>query len=142
MFSFGDEQDQIYINPETKQIYGRPVLNIEKSETGKIELQIIKHSNGRSYPVAREHARAIKYQWVRNDSVLTFNPYFKLPRNQRWRNPYLKIKLKLPEGEQIYMDEDIMDMIYYLKSTAHIGKYNMAEKTWVMTQEGLSETSH
>jgi len=139
LFPFGNDKDQIYINQETKQIYGKPILDVVKSESGKIEIEVIKHSNGRNYLVARNHARALEYHWQRNDSILVFDPYFKLQRNQRWRNPYIKIKLKLPEGEQLYMEEDMRDIIYYIKNTSHSWYKGMVEKTWVMTPEGLTE---
>lgn len=139
LFSFDDEPDRIYIEPQTNLIYGRPRFDIVQSNTDKVEIEIMRHSNGRSFSIARDHAKDLEYEWYRNDSLLIFDPYFSLPKDQRWRNPYVKIKLYLPVGEKVFIRENMSEIIYDIKNTSHTWDYDMVGKTWQMTPEGLIE---
>jgi len=129
----------IYRDHETGIIYGKPCLDIKSSESGRLELQIEKESRGRSSQLAWEHARELEYQWDIKDSLLLFDYYFKLPDKQRWRAPYMKLILMVPEGNVIYIDEDMTNIIGKLETPDYYKSYGLVGKGWKATNKGFVE---
>jgi len=138
---FEVEDDGVYRNRETGIIYGKPELDIVKSTSGEVELELLKRSRGRTRLIAQEHARELEYTWDQTDSLLVFDPFFSLPLEQRWRDPSIQIELRIPVGMLVYLDDELVDIIQYIQNTSDTWRYNMVGKTWIMTEEGLAEVS-
>ena len=136
---FEIDNDGIYRDRSTGTIYGKPRFTIESSESGEVELEIQKRSRGRKSRIAWNHARELEYSWNQRDSLLLFDPYFKLAEGQRWRDPYVKLKLKIPEGTSVYLYEDMTKIMYNIPNVTGTWDFDMVDKTWIMTDEGLAE---
>jgi hypothetical protein len=106
-----------------------------------VELELLKRSRGRTRLIAQEHARGLEYSWDQTDSVMIFDPFFSLPKEQRWRAPSIELELRIPVGMAVHFDEDMVNIIHYIENTSHTWRYNMVGKTWVMTEEGLAEVA-
>lgn len=133
------ENEGIYRDPNTGTIYGKPGLDIVKSESGEVELELRKRSRGRNSQIAWEHARELEYYWDQKDSLVIFDPYFKLPDGQRWRDPSVRLRLKLPEGKSVYFEDGMTRIIHNIRNITHTWDYDMIGKVWTMTDEGLEE---
>jgi len=139
---FEVDNEGLYRDPETGIIYGKPNLIIESSESGEVELEVLKRSRGRSSQQAWEHARELKYHWDTQDSLLLFNLYFELPEKQRWRAPYLNLTLKIPEGKIIILDNELIQIIDGIETPEYRRSYNLVGKAWMATEEGFVEWDH
>lgn len=136
---FEVDNDGIYRNRNTGTIYGKPRFTIESSESGEVELEIRKKSRGRKSKIAWNHARELEYYWNQRDSLLLLDPYFKLGEGQRWRDPYVRMKLKVPVGTSVYLNENMTEIMYNIPNVSNTWDYDMVNKKWVMTEEGLAE---
>jgi len=120
--------------------YGSVRLDIESSGTGDPSLEIRKKSKGRNWDDADENARRLSYYFEADKNHLVLDPYFFIEDPEKWRFPRVSLKLLIPENTVLVLDEntrDILDDIYNLN---HVSDWNMAGKTWVMTDRGLKRT--
>jgi hypothetical protein len=101
-------------------------------------LSLRKTSKGRSRELARDHADDLEYTFQLKDSVLMFDPYFFLKEGDKWRDQRLFITLKVPEGKSIYLDEDMVDIIYDIENVTNTYDRDMVGKYWEMKPEGLT----
>ncbi|MCK4465530.1 MAG: PspC domain-containing protein [Bacteroidales bacterium] len=129
---------EVYLDREEDKLYGRPRLDIVKNTTDEIQLEIEKRSQGRTPRFAAQNARSLIYKWEQRDSLLLFDPYFSLPENERWRAPEVRLKIKLPVGKVVDLDEDMVEIIYDIDNTTDIYDSDMAGKKWIMKEEGLT----
>ncbi len=136
---FEINNDGVYRDPESGIIYGKPRLDVVESESGGVELEFLKRSRGRNRDIARDHARELEYIWNQRDSLVVFDRFFSLPKDQRWRSPYINIELKLPLGYAVHFDEDMTAIIKGIGNVSHTRSYDMVGKTWLMTEEGLTQ---
>lgn len=136
---FEVDNDGVYRDRNSGSIYGKPRFTIESSESGELELEVQKRSRGRTSKIAWNHARELEYYWNQRDSLLHLDPYFKLAEGQRWRDPYVRLKLKVPEGTSVYLDENMTEIIYNIPNISGTWDFDMVNKTWTMTEEGLAE---
>lgn len=137
---FEVDHDGVYRDPQTGTIYGKPRLDIERSESGEVELEVLKKSRGRSSQQAWEHARELEYHWDTQDSLLLFNHYFKLPEKQRWRAPNINLTLKVPEGKVVYIGDDLIQIMDDIETPEYRRSYYIVGKVWIVTEEGLVES--
>ncbi len=134
-----DNNEGIYRDAETRTIYGKPGFTVKKSKSGELKLEIIKKSRGRNSGKAWEHALDLGYYWNQRDSLIVVDPYFELKEGKRWRNPHVVVTLLLPVGYKVYIDEDMTRVIDFIPNVDGTWGYNMVDKTWMMTEEGLKE---
>jgi phage shock protein PspC (stress-responsive transcriptional regulator) len=123
-----------------KQILlGQPEFTIEKSQTDEFLLQIKKHSNGLNSAEAQKNVEDIEYSYNLKDSTLTFDPYFFLKEDAKWRNQEIKMILKVPEGKAVYLNEKLISIIYDIENIENMWDNDMVGKFWIMTPEGLTQ---
>lgn len=134
-----ENNEGIYRDAETGTIYGKAHCTIKESKSGELKLEIRKKSRGRTPGKAWEHALDLGYYWNQRDSLIVVDPYFELKEGKRWRNPGVKVTLLLPEGYKVYIDEGMTRVIDFIPNTNGSWGYNMVDKTWIMTEEGLEE---
>jgi len=128
----------IYLDREKDKLFGKPKLDVIKNRNNEIRLEIEKRSQGRTPRLAAQNARSIIYFWEQKDSLLLLDPYFSLPEGEQWRAPEVRLNLKLPIGKVIYLDEDLVEIIYGIDNTMDIYDSDMAGEKWIMKEEGLT----
>ena len=114
--------------------YGKPNLRIQKSEDGQTKLKFNRESQGESKRAAYQYAENITYSVDVRDSLLTFDPYFTVTPQNKWKFQTLDVVLHIPEGAVIVVDDALChDRILgrWFRRRAN------AECTWVMTKKGL-----
>ncbi len=119
-------------------LLGSPRLDIEKSGNDEFSVSIRKTSRGRTRESARDHASGLEYKYELKDSVLVFDPYFFLEQGDKWRDQKMFITLKVPEGKRIYLNEDMVDIIYDVENVTNTWDREMVGKYWDMKPEGLT----
>lgn len=121
-----------------EKLLGHPRFTIEKSSTGEYLLLIKKISRGRSTEDAQKNVEQIEYNFSQKDSTLSFDPYYFLKDNARWRQQDVSMILKVPEGKSIYLNEKMAGIIDDISNTENMWNGDMVGKTWIMTANGLA----
>ncbi len=116
--------------------FGNVRLDIEKSENDSFYLKMNFIARGETSKEAIELAKNINYGFAQEDSLLSFNTYYSIT-HQKWRNQYIKMTLKVPEGKSVYLGEAMEQIIYDVRNTTNTLDYDMVGKTWTMMKEGL-----
>ena len=95
---------QFYANE--KYFYIPPRIDLEYIDSNAIESIIIKKkSQGRSYKEAKLRAERIYFPFSLQNDTLSIAPLIQVPKNDKWRNPQVRIKLNIPKGKVVkYLD--------------------------------------
>jgi len=136
--------DNMYIEfDENEQIklYGQPWLDIQKSNTSDIEMNIHKRAKGSNEKEAVQLAKNIRYDWQQNDSVINFERYFRMEGDKKIRNQSLDIVLKIPVGKVVFIGNNMDEITSYIDNIQDLSDFEMTGKFWVMTENGLSLAS-
>jgi phage shock protein PspC (stress-responsive transcriptional regulator) len=141
--SYGYEMDLdrmkvISENGETI-LLGSPRLDIERSSTNDFIILVRKKARGSSAENAKENVEEIVYQYQVADSTVSFNPYYRLEEGSRWLQQEVDITIKVPEGKSIYLDKDLVKIIYDIENVSNTWDGDMVGKYWKMTELGLEE---
>ena len=133
-----NELNMIITTDENDLFYGIPQMEIEKNDIDKVEVEIYYRSKGKSRDVANARAERIIYNYQTNDTLISFDPFFKLVDNDVWREQQIEIVLKIPEGCFVQFSDDM----YKIINDRHHSPYRLSGKTWQMTHSGLEETDY
>ena len=129
----------MYVTSDNGDVfYGIPQLRIEKASGTEIELETIKLAKGKSILDADERAKRTIYHYQVNNNSLVLDPFYKLPENELWRVQQVNLILEVPVGTTIHIDEDMDKLI---DKDTDFG-YDLAGKTWKMTESGLVEAAY
>lgn len=133
-----DRMELIRVDGETTLI-GSPRLDIERSNTGEFAIFIRKRSRGEDEETAKKYVERIEYNFYQNDSTIYFDPYFTVGETPKWQDQQVDIIVRVPEGKTIYLDNDMIRIIYDIENVSNTWEGNMVGKYWEMTNEGLAE---
>ena len=133
------ENVKMYISNDNGDVfYGIPQLRIEKATGTDISLQTIMMAKGKSVAEANARAKRTIYHSEINNNSLIFDPFFKLPENELWRVQQVNLVIEVPVGTYLHINSD-MDKV--VDKDTELG-YDLAGKTWKMTETGLVETKY
>lgn len=135
--SRGDNDYMIGTNKGIKYLLGHAQLNIIKSQTGKIEIVIVKEAKGGNKSTASDRAKNISYSILQTDSLIEFDNLFKVNNADKFRVQDLSIIVKLPVGKVIYLDKTLENMIYDIENVTNTYDGDMINRRWIMTDNGL-----
>lgn len=119
-------------------LLGEPRLDIEKSPASDVVLVIKKRARGKSQSEANETIQKISYSYQLTDSSITFDPWFMLGENGKWRDQRVDITLKIPEGTSVFLSDEIEEIIHDIENVSNTWDGDMIGKTWIMMPEGLT----
>ncbi len=123
----------VYFDKDNKCFYGKPDLRIWKSDDGQTKLRFNRESQGESKRAAYQYAENITYNVEIRDSLLTFDPYFMVTPQDKWKFQTLDVVLYIPVGTIIIADDTLCnDRILGRWSRWHFFNNNC---TWVMTED-------
>ncbi len=126
----------LYLDEDERKIYGGAVTDIYRTDKDRAYMQIVKYSNGRTKSDALEKADNLSYLYNISGNNLLLDEYFTIPEGNRWSGAYIKIRIYIPEGVSIYVQEDAEDVFDDYQGNG-VYSYELGDKTWVMTDEGL-----
>jgi hypothetical protein len=113
-------------------------FTIESTDSESAYLIIEKQSQGRSKTEARINAQNVVYMPLEEDSILTIPAYYSLINRDIWRAQEVKVILKLPVGQAVYLDESLDGTMYDIKNVTNTLDYKMLNHTWIMASNGLT----
>jgi phage shock protein PspC (stress-responsive transcriptional regulator) len=144
--NFSDLEDQsaevgkwmIYSDGEESKLFKEVELDIQKSNSDSIELEVDLSAKGPTRKDATGRAGRINYTHELNDSLLTFDKYMHLEQGDKWRFQDAKLILRIPVGQTIFMSEDMRHIIYDIGNVTNTWDSDMVNRRWKMTQNGLA----
>ncbi len=100
-------------------------------------IEITGKAFGENRLLARDRAKGLEYHVTQNDSLLKFDGYFSFQVDQKLRSQEVSVKLFLPVGYSVYLDESMMEIIYNIENLTDTYDGDMVDYTWTMTEDGL-----
>lgn len=125
---------------DVNKISGEPTIKICKTSNNEPYIEIIRSARGKNRKNALENANKILYQYSLKDSIVTFDPIFLLPQGEKWKNQAVEIKLNLPKGYNLYLDESLLPLLDNNQPWSNEWPSELVGNRWTMTSTGLSDT--
>lgn len=119
------------------QLASSPTLVIVKSFEAKPRFEIIRKARGVNSYTAKRNAKDIIYSITLNDTLAILDPLYIIPEKTKWKNQSVTVKLYLPEGYGVYLDETLTDILEKYQPFSNYWSDEMVGKTWIMTANGL-----
>ena len=132
-----DLNDRWFLMEDAEAFYGRVNLDLERTEGGVFLLEIDKESKGRNWDKAKENAGNIDYSFRTSGNTLILDPYFAVDLEHKWRFPRVEATVRIPEGKVVVLDRKTRDLLEGVRNVNRLSDWNMAGKSWIMTEEGL-----
>lgn len=127
----------VVTDEEQPQLFCKPEFDIEKSNNDSIVLEVTRYARGKSRKDATSNAEQISYKFSQQDSVLKLDNYMALGNN-KWRAQDIRMVLKLPVGQTVYLHENMKEIIYDIGNITNTWDSDMVNRRWIMTQNGLA----
>lgn len=131
--------DNWFIMEDASALYGEITLDLEKAEGKEFEIDILKKSRGRNWEDAKKNAARLDYSFRSRGNDLILDPYFSVDTKYKWRFPQTKVIVGIPEGKVLVLDRETRDFLEGVRNLNHLSAWNMAGKTWKMTEDGLEK---
>ena len=116
-------------------------INIEKADVDHPILEEKFSANGPDDIKALANARNVTYNFTQKDSVLLFDRLLQLPKNKPWRNQKVTLTLKVPNGTELIVDENINYLINNILEIGDCKRKNNApywtSGPFMMTDSGM-----
>jgi phage shock protein PspC (stress-responsive transcriptional regulator) len=119
-------------------LLGSVKLDVEKAGNNEFAILVKKSSRGKTRELAKESSEKIIYNFTQKDSLLFFDPYFILAKDEKWREQEISITLKVPEGKAVFLNENMVKIISDIENVSNTWDGDMVGKTWIMKPEGLT----
>ncbi len=112
-------------------------LDIVPAMSDSFSLSQISYARGSSKKIAADHASHISYSFNQIDSIITFNRYFTIEKDEKYRAQKIQLVLHMPVGSKIVLDKSLRRLIYDIENVENVLDNDMLDRTWEMTKEGL-----
>ncbi|HRP59241.1 MAG TPA: hypothetical protein PK833_03000, partial [Vicingus sp.] len=132
-----DKVTSISIDEET--LYMSDVrLEIEKSKTDSMILELKLSSNGSTSKEAIKNTRMINYYYQLTDSALVFDNYFSTLKENKIRGQQVELTLYIPLYQVVYLDESVKELIFDVDNVTNTYDKKMVRNKWIMLESGLT----
>lgn len=132
-----DKFTSISIDGETMyQSYVR--LEIEKSKTDSIQLEVKFSSNGSTTKEAIKNARTINYNYQITDSALVIDNYLSTLKDNKIRGQQVELTLYIPLYQVVYLDQSVKELIFDVENVTDTYDKEMIRNKWIMLESGLT----
>jgi len=142
LYIFDDEIEILADKYDKNKLYAIPEIEIRKSNSKEFDIVIEKKGRGANKDAAIEIAKIINYKLFQNDTILEFDPYFYLENDMKWTFPEVEIRINVPVGKIIFLDESIREQLNYACTVESIWEKRMLNQKWIMTDDGLEKYSN
>jgi len=123
---------------KTYRLYGRPEINISGSRDTLTKLKLTYSAQGDSEKDAGLYMNQINYRWLREDSVILYDPYFTVSGENKLYMRDLVINLEIPKGRSLIIDSTLREMINEVEISEDLRPSKLYGNRLLMTDHGLS----
>jgi phage shock protein PspC (stress-responsive transcriptional regulator) len=138
-YIFDGEFTVTYDKNDNKVLYAYPEIDILRSLENKPTVELVKTGRGLNHIKAEENTQKIEYLCKQQDSLVVFDAFYPLTKNNVWVFPEVDVKVRIPDGAVIYIDENLLDQLDYIETEEYFSRKSMVGKYWIMTDKGLKE---
>lgn len=85
-------------------------LEIVPSPDSNYYVERVAFSKGANFADASKNIKMIKYRFSQSDSLLNLDSRFELPKDGKWRNQHIKIRIYVPEGKRLTFAPNVDEM--------------------------------
>src|SRR6185369_9559191 len=111
---------------------------IVKSPNDSFDLIETTYSNGATRKEAIDNASRINYTFNQTDSIIRFERFYTMDQAEKWRSQKVQLILRVPVGGRVRLDNSLRHLINDISNIENIYDDDMMDRTWVMTDKGLS----
>ncbi len=127
-----------YFSEEMDSFYGDIDINVRKSDNEEYKIRVEKSARGRDNDAARQFAQGIIYEFTQKDASLVLDPYYKIESDSKWRAQTVEITVYVPIGKAVKFSNNTEDFLGWINNTEDFSDWELAGKTLVMKDDGLS----
>lgn len=91
-------------------------IQVLKSETDSFAVEVERSSRGKNWRQAEELAREIYFGLEQKDSVLYIPSGFSIPRNSKYRNQKVTVRIRVPVGKHIVIDREVRHHYSFIRN--------------------------
>jgi phage shock protein PspC (stress-responsive transcriptional regulator) len=141
-FALPDEEYDVLINDDKKELYIRPCFSVKSSDEGVRKAEVRKRSAGRTRADAFKKIEELNYNFSVNGDTLLLDEYFTFPSGRKWSADNIGINLKLPIGTIIKFDAASYNLLHSNSYLNDEDDYDTSTarsdyKIMILTDEGL-----
>ena len=137
-WKFNWDEDHDMVATDSALLSGDVNLDVVKSPNDSFQLVEICYARGISRKDAADNATHVSYSFSQTDSLIRFNRYFSLDQDNKYRGQYVQLVLRVPVGANVYLDKSLRHIIYDIENIENIYDRDMLDRTWKMTENGLT----
>lgn len=138
-YIFDGEFSVTYDKDDKKTFYAFPEIDILRSQNGITSVEIEKTGRGLDYLKAEENTQKIFYNCKQTDSLIIFDAYYPLSKENVWIFPEVDVKVRISDGTILYIDEAMVEQLDDIETEEYYSNKELAGKYWIMTDKGLQE---
>lgn len=135
-----DEDYDIFISEEKKQVFIRTDLDIYASDDNSVRVSITRTSAGRSKFDAIENTERLIYDYNISGNRLTIDEYFAIPADSKWSFDYIEVDISVPVNTVVHMDRTAENLFHSRYDDDFVG--DPEKSFWIMTEDGLDYKGH
>jgi phage shock protein PspC (stress-responsive transcriptional regulator) len=133
-----DIDNKWYFSKDLDKLYGDIEINVRKSDDSDYKVRIEKSARGRDNQGAQELASGISYSFEQKGSSLVLDPYYMIEHDGRWRAQQVEVTVYVPVGKYVNINTNAEDFIGWIQNTSDLSSWDIAGKTMIMKEDGLS----
>lgn len=152
-FAVPDDDYSVYMDDETKTMYICPEMRLRIIEDENARVEIRKRSSGRTRIDAARKSESLEYNYRISNDTLYLDEYFTLPSGSKWSADFVTINLSLPENTTLFFENSTEKLFrgrinitrmgddndYYSRTDYNTEPWELGNKFWVLTEDGLEE---
>jgi phage shock protein PspC (stress-responsive transcriptional regulator) len=126
------------VNINDKKInFGYPKLDIVQNDIDSFQVVLMRSARGLTKKNAVSRAKNIEYDFMQNDSVIEFDSFYEILKDDKWRNQDLTIILKVPLNKVIYLSKSTANILFDVENVTDTYDRKMVSRRWLMGPNGL-----
>ncbi len=119
---------------------GNVSLDIVLGEDGEsASLRVLKSARGSDYGDVEDRINNIELDYDISDGVLSIDPTYSFPLDDKLRGQQVKFELSVPEGKCIYLEDKIYLIIDKIEGVSRRSRKYLKNHYWVMDKDGLMD---
>jgi len=145
--SVKEEGYSVFINEEDKELYIRPILNINSSDDNEARIVVRKRSMGRSELDAMRKTESLSYYYRLSEDTLFLDEYFTITAERKWSADNVGINLYIPEGTIVNIDRGTGNLFHdryfnRYEGSSGSGRWESGNRNFILTYDGLRASSN
>lgn len=145
-FSLDNNEYSVFLVDESRNIYIKPGVQIDMSESNEASIEVKKRSSGRTRKDARNKSESLIYNYNIQNDTLYLDEYFTLPAGSKWTADFITVYIRMPERTVFWFDSNAAKLLHDVEVEDARGRHydndetdRLGRKFWIFSGDGLRE---